>query len=386
MPTPSFLNFHAGPSLWEHPETGDRFAAVTERDMTGRLWHQEPDGTRHSLDLAAIPGNPLDMPFIDNGHHYPSVAVTGDGFVYVIANMRSDPIHAVVSDAPLSILDGFTDAAATFEEDPDYGHTYPQWTRTSTGVLFMQHRRRVVLPVEESRAAWPLWRHTPGVGWENLGETVAGIAAAEAQNPYLSRIYIDPRDDVLRMGGAWNLEADENIDRRHPFYMESHDLGDSWRNVQGVLLPKPLTYGDTDLVAIGSEPAGVFSPCNGASLDQNGLPTITGTDVFGGTWRARWTGSTWALSTPSVQTGVAGEHVPAGFQGDLWYCAGDVIRSVLVRRDGLKAQAGSVGLAGIAPYFDPGAFMDGRLQILAFDPDGDTPRFRGIGAGARFQT
>jgi len=378
----------AGPTIGTFLETGDRYAVVCNLDRSGTIWHLEPDGvTWNSVDASTVASNSLALPFDDDNHNYPAMIPDQANRLIVVGNMHHQAMRAIRSDVAASVLGGFSDISSEFETFADDVYTYPQFSVTSTGIIFLQFRRRDNVPPSDF-ARNALFRSTAAGDWEDLGDWVKGTAGS-VWHGYMGAINIDPRDDVLRAAGAWAL-SDTALSRETPFYMESHDLGETWENVEGDALTTPLTFAlaASQGASLGYAPGGGFNPVNGVCLNQIGDPVVVLGNILGGTSRATWNGSSWAGSSPTAQTGISGDHIPFNYDNELWYLTTGLHGiPTIVRRDGLVK-------AGMSPRFngrltqtiDLNALRGGLVQTLAFELDGETPMFRNFGHGLTFET
>jgi len=98
--------------------------------------------TQSSCLSLSGPGGPCHEFHDDVGHHQPSIAVDGNGYVHVFTAMHSSPWaqHYFRSTAPESVTT-FADQGATMP-DPTWTHTYPVLARAPGGDLWLAVRSR----------------------------------------------------------------------------------------------------------------------------------------------------------------------------------------------------------------------------------------------------
>ena len=134
---------HDGATYYAYDAPGDapRTHEVVVARRTGAGSGAGPGATQASCLTNASGDRCIQFPD-DVGHHQPSLAIDGDGFVHVFVAMHSSPWrgHYFRSASPESV-DGFTDRGGEMP-DQSWTHTYPVPVTDANGDLWLTIRSR----------------------------------------------------------------------------------------------------------------------------------------------------------------------------------------------------------------------------------------------------
>ena len=242
-------------------------------------------------------------------HDNPSLNLDDRGHVWVFVSGRARhrPGYIYRSRQPYSI-----DAFDRVEEGE---FTYPQpWHFPGRGFVF--------LFTKYLGGRQLFWRTSPdGVRW-SPDRCLAAFGGH----------YQVSRPDGPRLATTFNYHPGGNVDRRtNLYYIETHDFGETWRNVEGRLPALPLTEVANAALVHDYEAEKRLVYIHDLTFDKAGRPIILYTESRGWQpgpsngqriWKtAHWTGSQWERRPVTVSD----HNYDCGalyVEGDLWRVIG----------------------------------------------------------------
>lgn len=383
---------HSGPNCWTDRSTGDIYHTHYDDFREGYITKTEPDGTTTTSKLSSLAGNPLGLPAADNNHLALVVGQDSDGYVYVAGNMHGHTMRCIRFDTPRAVSGAFTNMASTLTVDSGEVCTYPTFQSTSNGTLILWIRRRVP-DASNNIGKWGAWVKAPGQAWTYQGTVVQDMPHDTTQNSsaeddgdflaYTGSLFVGP-DDVLRICTAWS-DWGESLSQTALGYMESADLGATWRNVSGTPITTPLEYADRSSQTLGINPGGSYNEAQHVALDSAGRPAISVYDLSGSTYAVRWNGSTWqstAVTTPAYTS----RSRLVTFRGELWMIGTSNLRVQMVNLETPRTIAlGRRVHRSFEPTLDPEALRDGIVRCGFTDLTAATALIGSTGDGPRFK-
>lgn len=220
-----------------------------------------------------------------DAHDNPVLMLDGDGFVWVFVSAHGTerPAYICRSREPYS-----TDA---FELIQETNFSYPQpWFVPGNGFLFLHTRYR------GGRFLYAI-TSPDGITW---GEPVQ-LARMEHGHYQVSWC------SGARVGTAFNYHPDApaGLHRTNIYYMETADLGKTWKTVQGKVLSLPLETPDSNALVHDYEPEKQLVFVKDVNFDAAGNPVLlylaslgieTGPKNDPRIWTtARWSGQRWEI-------------------------------------------------------------------------------------------
>lgn len=228
----------------------------------------------------------------EDAHDNPVIALDKAGYVWVFASAHGTarPAYIFKSDAPYSV-DGFTQVLKT-------NYSYPQpWYVPKRGFLFLETRykdgRGLCYQTSPDGAAWSdpkkLAHIDEGhyqISWPR-GKSV-GTAFNYHPNAF--------QGDKTKHGLNW---------RTNVYYLETADMGKTWRTAAGSMVSTPLTEAKNPALVHDYESEGWLAYLSDLNYDAKGHPIIL--HVISRSWKpgpgprelriARWTGAEWKITT-----------------------------------------------------------------------------------------
>jgi hypothetical protein len=352
-----------------------------------------------TVNLRTVLGsNPMSLPLDQSdGHNSPSIGVDWRGIVHAFCNMWNDDPRYMRTVNPHDITTWVNGAATLAAPNQDNG-TYAKFSRFSDGTLMLTRRtRKTGLGAASESSDDPGSEQCEVIvagdatsTWVDRGAFAAGADGTE-DALYYNQPYVDDNDRVHIMGwwdhgvgGANELNIDNHT------YLYSDDMGVTWRNIAGTLLTKPIRSATTASrtgVSFGVDPLTSNFYSFGCTVDADGYPVGTASDRQNGGEGVliRWNGSAWTTDYSIQGRHPGGQHTNVvHWRGDLWSLGGVARRCELRRVDSPNEV---IKLGGSLPsamqmWADPVALaLYDSVEVLI--PDGDTPRVRTAGAGAR---
>lgn len=228
----------------------------------------------------------------DDAHDNPVISLDDSGHVWVFASShgKSRPSYIFRSKQPYNVDD--------FDVILETNFSYPQpWCVPGKGFLFLH------TTYEGGRVL--CWQTSPdGVTWSDRSKLAAidqghyqvswpcGTKVGTAFNYHPNAFQGDPS----RKGLNW---------RTNIYYVETDDMGKTWRDVSGQSLSVPLTERQNPALAVEYESQGLLAYLQDLNFDKRGGPVILhtvarhwepGPEHGIREWRvAHWTGREWAL-------------------------------------------------------------------------------------------
>jgi len=241
----------------------------------------------------------------DDAHDNPTLQVDDRGFLWVFspAHGTGRPSHIHRSTKPWS-LDEFECILVT-------NFSYPQpWHLPGEGFLFLHTRYGGGKPLGINAARCLFWTTSAaGVIWSEP-QMLAGIAQGDYQVSWRSGKRVATAFDFHPQPVGLNARA--NI-----YYLETYDLGRTWRNVRGEPAKLPLTETNNPALAYDSRADGLLVYLKDVNFDRQGRPVIlflTSKDFEPGPangprqWQTlRWTGKEW-VCLPFTTSGNNYDH------------------------------------------------------------------------------
>jgi hypothetical protein len=230
----------------------------------------------------------------DDAHDNPVIALDDAGYVWVFASAHgtSRPAYIFKSAAPYAI-DAFTQVLKT-------NFSYPQpWFISKQGFLFLQTRykegRGLCWQTSADGFTWsephPLAHIDEGhyqISWPHGGN----VGTAFNYHP---RAF---QGDTAKRGLNW---------RTNLYYLETNDIGKTWRTVSGETVQTPLTEVHNPALVHDYEAEGWMVYLKDLNYDAEGRPVILhivsrswrpGPEAGPREWRiAHWTGAEWRFHT-----------------------------------------------------------------------------------------
>jgi hypothetical protein len=213
------------------------------------------------VDLAALPGNPLDAPTDPDDHNVYVVGVDAAGHVHVAGNMHNDPLRYVRTRVPGDL--GTFEAAGV--AGPADEVTYPRFVGLPDGTLLFFRREGGA-----GRGETLLDRIGPGDdGWEHVGTVLDGTATRES--PYLHRVAVDPDDGRIHLVVTWRASPDPDT-ANDVGYLASADGGRTWATSTGRPVALPATHDSVETVVDTADTGSGLVNQGGAAVDAQGRP------------------------------------------------------------------------------------------------------------------
>ena len=239
----------------------------------------------HETGLVPRPTILLDKE-TDDAHDNPVISVDGDGYIWIFSSSHGTgrPSYISRSTAPHSI--------DQFELMWTGNYSYPQpWPIPGKGWLFVH-----------------VWY---GVGGRSIQQMTSADGVHWSEREILSFIakghYEVSRRWGDKVGVAFNYHPEEiglNY-RTNLYYMESDDLGKTWKAADGTVLATPLSEVANPALAHDYEADKLLVYMKDINFDDKGNPIVlyitskgyqSGPDNMPRTWTtARWTGSAWDI-------------------------------------------------------------------------------------------
>jgi len=227
-----------------------------------------------------------------DAHDNPVISMDGAGHIWVFASAHgtSRPAYLFKSDAPYSV-DGFTQVLET-------NFSYPQpWHIAGKGFLFLHTRYK------QGRGL--CWQTSPdGIAWSEPKQ-LAHIQEGHYQSSWPHKDKVGTafnyhptafQGDTKRKGLNW---------RTNLYYIETSDMGESWRTVSGEQIATPITDVKNLALVHDFESEGWLVYICDVNYDASGHPAIL--FVVSRAWNpgpgerewrlARWTGSEWRMNS-----------------------------------------------------------------------------------------
>jgi hypothetical protein len=257
----------------------------------------------HERDVVPRPTILLDKETSD-AHDNPTISVDDNGHIWVFSNAHGDvpPAYVHRSTRPYDVdsfervrITGLVDGCE--QEITNFSYMQP-WHIPGKG-FYLFHTRY------KNPAARSLWfaRSRDGVhweGWHNRAAVANGhyeISAADANRGITALNFHPSLSPFIRT----NL-----------YYMETHDLGETWRTADGRLLDLPLSEEHNPALVYDYHAEGLLVYLKDILFDLDGQPVILFLTSAGNArgpgsvprrWTtARWTGQEW-LIRPAMGSG-----------------------------------------------------------------------------------
>lgn len=225
-----------------------------------------------------------------DAHDNPVIALDETGHVWVFASAHGTarPAYIFRSDQPHSV-DRFTRILET-------NFSYPQpWYIAGKGFLFLHTR----------------YAGGRGLYWQTSRDGIAWSAPRQLAHIQEGHYQVSwPRGN--RVGTAFNyhpraFQGDPSRSglnwRTNLYYIETEDMGETWRSASGEVLSTPVTEVNNPAVAIECESRGELVYTCDLNFDEKGRPVILyiaarhwrpGPDTGPREWRlAHWSGAAW---------------------------------------------------------------------------------------------
>jgi len=255
-------------------------ARPTERSLLISISYYD-----HETGMVPQPTVILDKNTTD-AHDNPVIAIGPEGRIFVFASAHgTGPASYIYRSTEPYSIDGF-------EQLADFNYSYPQpWYIEGEGFLFM---------------------HT----WYKGGRTIRYMTSKDgvewSERQLLSAIdeghyeITWPHDG--KVGSAFNYHPQgKGLNwRTNLYYVETDDLGETWRNIQGETITPPLKDRDNPALAHDYEAEGLLAYMKDLKYDDQGRPIILhitskgwepGPDQGPHEWRvAHWTGESWDIN------------------------------------------------------------------------------------------
>jgi hypothetical protein len=323
------------------------------------------------VEVAGLPGNPLDAPTVDDPHHVHVLGVDAEGHIHVMGNMHRDPLRYVRSTRPGDITEWEPADVAG-----DASHvTYPKLVRLPDDTLLFFRREGTPGDSGILLDALP-----PGAdGWEHVGTVLDGRPSDEI--PYIHRVAVDPSSGAIHLAFMWRgrpfPEPDTNNDVG---YARSDDGGRTWRTSDGRVLARPMTHEDAEiLVDTVPRHSGLLNN-GGMAVDAEGHPHMlvrfdrpTG-DRFilhlwfdGVEWQRQLLDGSTVDGRPTVAATPDGRVLLLGTRGTELR-----VQEITPGGDDHSESFGRVPAGWEAVYDTQALETEGSLEVLV--PDGDEPR------------
>lgn len=231
-----------------------------------------PKKTWAMFNLRLISGNPLILPVGNDSHNSFSMALDGEGYIHICANMHGGSLRYVRSVNPYDIsawiapgMIGPWPVTDTLEQQV----TYPRFNRFSDGSLLFFFRDGT----SGNGDCYVNYKAARQLGWVRRPMLAAGKVNNE--NPYESHVVIDHRDWIWIVftwrpnGGDANANNDLHL-------VVSKDKGVTWQAIDGSAVELPLVHGNTNakIMSTTSTNAGIINQFGLAVSPVTGRPHI----------------------------------------------------------------------------------------------------------------
>jgi hypothetical protein len=229
-----------------------------------------------------------------DAHDNPTLSIDGDGFLWIFSSAHgtSRPAYLHRSRRPLSIDE--------FEPVLDTNFSYPQpWHIPGKGFLFL-HTRYQRLPASNTNGRALYWMTSPdGRRWSDPQR----LAFALMGHYQISWPHRD------KVGTALNVHPPPlGLNQRtNLYYLETADLGLTWRTVRGEAITPPITTEKHPALVRDYRAEGLLVYLKDLQYDSQGRPVIvylTSKGYQAGPssgprqlWTARWSGKQWLFHT-----------------------------------------------------------------------------------------
>ncbi len=345
-------------------------------------------------DMAGADATELGVPVdLTDEHHFPVIAVDGNGRLHVWANMHVDPLRYLVSVDPGEIDNWVVGAL------PGVGTriTYPLPAMLLDGSMWLLLRDSNVGGPGRSDSHY--WRRTAGgTVWTGPTQMFQGVSLPGGSDgtvddetnysAYPTVPFVEDRAGVSRihLGWVWRqygadaLAPGGDAGRTNilPSYAYSDDSGVSWKARDGTALTLPISPLNNPACQTGMVSSGEgYLNGGGVTVDAAGDPHIVMSSAPN--YHIYWdpTLAEWAqeiVADPLEGVNIAGIANVYWFEGALWLLTNRVPapRNVLlIRLDGSESRIIGGLVPSFATHLDPAALrMFGRVEVLV--PDGDT--------------
>ena len=323
--------------------------------------------TWKTVDLARLPGNPLEAPTAHDTHNVYAIATDARGGVHVAGNMHLSPFRYLNANPDLEHWSTRPAPAG----GPSV--TYPAFTALPDGTLLFWRREgqagegRIILDALG-----------PGASkWHSLRSIVDGTPTGES--PYLNHIAVDPRSGVIHLMFEWR-SGPTVTSTNDVGYAQSADGGHTWTTADGTPLTLPITHTSASTI-LDTEPTGSgLINQGGLTVDSQGRPHgMVVYDRPGGTreWQELWLdGSSWH-SKWFTDLDLDGRPQLAGTpDGRVWVLGarGSALLAIDVTPDRDPAPTQNVGRVPVgweASYDSQALALYGLVEMLI--PEGDHP-------------
>lgn len=240
-----------------------------------------------------------------DAHDNPTLQVDDRGYLWVFSSSHGTgrPSYIHRSTKPWSI-DEFERILVT-----NFSYTQP-WHVPGQGFLFLHTRYGGGKSRGINAARCLFWMTSPdGARWDEP-QMLAGIEQGDYQVSWRAGKRVATAFDFHPIPGGLNTRA--NI-----YYLETDDLGRTWRNARGETVKLPLTRTNNPALVYDSRAEGLLVYLKDLNFDRNGWPVILFLTSKGfepgpangpRQWQtARWTGSEW-VRRPFTTSGNNYDH------------------------------------------------------------------------------
>jgi hypothetical protein len=325
--------------------------------------------TWRTVDLGALPGNPLAAPTDRDPHHVYAIAVDERGYVHIAGNAHASPLRYIRSQRPGDI----TAWQPATMPGPTASSTYPQFAARPDGTLLFFHRDGEAGDGTVELAV--LDRHA--TTWRAVGTVVDGRPSGES--PYLHRVAVDPRSGTAHVLFAWRSD-DEASTTNDVSYARSPDGGTTWETSGGRTLTLPITHETAESVLDTVPQGSGLHNGGGLAVDPEGRPH--GVVSFGPpdspealvhVWHDGEGWRTEALDGEAVAGRPAVAATPDGAVWTLGTTGGRIAAvEITPGGDGDRVSAGAVPEGWEVTYDAQALSLEGSVEVLV--PDGRAPR------------
>lgn len=202
----------------------------------------------------------------NDGHDNPSMMLDDDGYIYVFSNAHGTlrPSYVYRSTQPYSI-DEF-DTVLTLPSHSNFSYSQP-WHVSGQGFLLLHS-------FYQSNPARRLYYNTSadGLNWDYNWSTSGanprpGLAAMPGGNYQVSGMH------GQTVGTAFNAKVDTD-ERTNLYYVETSDLGKTWKTAGGISLATPLTSLNNAALVHDYQSEGLYVFLKEVRYDAAGEPVL----------------------------------------------------------------------------------------------------------------
>lgn len=388
------------------------YTEVGEVLVAKQILAGDPNVWASILPITGAARTALALPLVPDTHRYVTIAIAGDGYLFIWANMHQTPLHMIRSSAPNDITAW---VSVTLTGADANINTYPIVVHRSDGSLRIVMRSSPGGPGHGDHHYWETGPsdHTwgaktmlfkgnsvanakpgGGTGDDGTTDTIYNWSAYPCALPHVQDVggghYVEHWAWVWRTG-AGNDPSENARSNVALSYVQYRSLTDTWHAADGTAVTLPIDIINDPAVQTGIDDNGEgYLNGGGITCDNQGHPHIIISQ--GPHYHVWWNGTSWnkdfytngILGPAGHMVGRSGAH---WFRNSLWFTSATGIGTGLVRCALMKEDGSTnIKLGGPVPDAQDGSdyatangtddahFFPGTWQSL---PDPIALRVRG---------